>query len=128
MARYAAVPRAALLAILLVFLAAGFLFLFSRFWHLMVLDYRDHFEGWGVVQSFSMFLGHAFPMTETNGIKFEFNLVQILVGLWESFLMLHCGSFLLEAEEQEFQFLICVCVAFRSRSGGPQRSPPGDRL
>ena len=85
-ARFFAIPYALFMAFVMMFVAAGFLLAFSRFWHFMVLESKERFEGWGVVRSFIGLLEQSFPMTETNGVRFEFKLEQILVGVRMDFL------------------------------------------
>ena len=54
-------------------LSAAFFQLFGVFWKFMVLDADREKMG-----SFSIFLERAFPMRETNGTRFEYNLTHII--------------------------------------------------
>ncbi len=53
-------------------------FLF-RFWHFCTFEASHYLHGWGVFQTGAETIGRAFPMTEVNGVRFDFNLQHILI-------------------------------------------------
>ena len=53
-------------------MASVFLFGFGHFWHFMVFEGPEFFEGWGVLRSLALLIGNAFPMPDSNNVRFEY--------------------------------------------------------
>merc|ERR1712046_312385 len=72
-------PLAFVQAFLMLFVCAMWLSAFGWFWTFMVIELPKDLGPYSQMSSLSMFLHRAFPMRETNDIRFEYGFDHILI-------------------------------------------------
>merc|ERR1711964_45678 len=92
---------------------------FSRFWTFMVIELPKDLGPYSQMSSLSMLMHRAFPMPETNEVRFEYEFTHLLcLAIVVSTMVMAWPMSNTEVEEKDMKALLARSVAGAEGAGG----------